>query len=44
LRGDKGSVLAAPARSDLVLVAVAGVDANLGLARVQMLDAVGRLA
>jgi hypothetical protein len=25
------------------LVAVAGVDANLGLARVQMLDAVGRL-
>ena len=44
LRGDKGSVLAAPGRSDLVLVAVAGLDANLGLARVQMLDAVGRLA
>jgi predicted regulator of Ras-like GTPase activity (Roadblock/LC7/MglB family) len=43
LRGEKGSVLAAPGRSDLVLVAVAGVDANLGLARVQMLDAVGRL-
>jgi predicted regulator of Ras-like GTPase activity (Roadblock/LC7/MglB family) len=44
LRGNSGSVLAAPARSDLVLVAVAGVEANLGLARVQMLDVVGRLA
>ena len=44
LRGTSGSVLAAPARSDLVLVAVAGVEANLGLARVQMLEAVGRLA
>jgi predicted regulator of Ras-like GTPase activity (Roadblock/LC7/MglB family) len=37
-------VLAAPGRSDLVLVAVAAPEANLGLARVQMLDAVGRLA
>lgn len=44
LRGNSGSVLAAPGRSDLVLVAVAGSEANLGLARVQMLDAVGRLA
>jgi predicted regulator of Ras-like GTPase activity (Roadblock/LC7/MglB family) len=44
LRGNAGSVLAAPGRGDLVLVAVTGVDANLGLARVQMLDAVGRLA
>src|SRR6476659_1732213 len=44
LRGNNGSVLAAPGRSDLVLVAVTGTDANLGLARVQMLDAVGRLA
>jgi predicted regulator of Ras-like GTPase activity (Roadblock/LC7/MglB family) len=43
LRGNSGSVLAAPGRSDLVLVAVASADANLGLARVQMLDAVGRL-
>ena len=43
LRGNTGSVLAAPGRSDLVLVAVASPDANLGLARVQMLDAVGRL-
>jgi predicted regulator of Ras-like GTPase activity (Roadblock/LC7/MglB family) len=44
LRGNAGSVLAAPGRGDLVLVAVAGVDANVGMARVQMLDAVGRLA
>lgn len=44
LRGNNGSVLAAPGRNDLVLVAVAATDANLGLARVQMLDAVGRLA
>jgi predicted regulator of Ras-like GTPase activity (Roadblock/LC7/MglB family) len=44
LRGNSGSVLAAPGRADLVLVAVAGADANLGLARVQMLEAVGRLA
>ena len=43
LKGNSGSVLAAPGRSDLVLVAVAGTDANLGLARMQMLDAVGRL-
>jgi predicted regulator of Ras-like GTPase activity (Roadblock/LC7/MglB family) len=44
LRGTGGSVLAAPGRGDLVLVAVATVDANLGLARVQMLDAVSQLA
>jgi predicted regulator of Ras-like GTPase activity (Roadblock/LC7/MglB family) len=44
LRGDKGSVLAAPGRGDLVLVAVATLEANLGLARVHMLDVVGRLA
>jgi predicted regulator of Ras-like GTPase activity (Roadblock/LC7/MglB family) len=43
LKGNSGSVRAAPGRSDLVLVAVAGTDANLGLARMQMLDAVGRL-
>lgn len=43
LRGDAGSVLAAPGGDDLVLVAVAGLDANLGLARLEMLDAVGRL-
>ena len=44
LRGNAGSVLAAPGRNDLVLVAVAGLDANLGLARLEMLDAVGRLS
>jgi predicted regulator of Ras-like GTPase activity (Roadblock/LC7/MglB family) len=44
LRGNAGSVLAAPGRNDLVLVAVTGLDANLGLARLEMLDAVGRLS
>src|ERR671939_1245475 len=39
LRSQNGSVLAAPGRNDLVLVAVAGAEANVGLARVQMLDA-----
>jgi len=43
LRGNAGSVLAAPGQNDLVLVAVVGLDANLGLARLEMLDAVGRL-
>jgi predicted regulator of Ras-like GTPase activity (Roadblock/LC7/MglB family) len=44
LRGNAGSVLAAPGSEDLVLVALAGLDANLGLARIEMLDAVGRLS
>lgn len=44
LRGNAGSVLAAPGSNDLVLVALVGLDANLGLARLEMLDAVGRLA
>jgi predicted regulator of Ras-like GTPase activity (Roadblock/LC7/MglB family) len=43
LRGEHGSVLAAPGADDLVLVAVVGPDANLGLARLEMLDAAGRL-
>jgi predicted regulator of Ras-like GTPase activity (Roadblock/LC7/MglB family) len=43
LRGDGGSILAAPGPQELVLVAVAGPDANLGLARLEMLDAAGRL-
>ena len=43
LRGDAGSVLAAPAPADLVLVAVVGPDANVGLARLEMLEAAGRL-
>ena len=44
LRGDSGSVLAAPGPEDLVLVAVVGPDANLGLARLEMIEAAGRLA
>jgi predicted regulator of Ras-like GTPase activity (Roadblock/LC7/MglB family) len=37
-------VLAAPCGADLVLVAIAGPDTNVGLARLEMLDVVGRLA
>jgi predicted regulator of Ras-like GTPase activity (Roadblock/LC7/MglB family) len=44
LRGNAGSVLATPGANDLVLVAVVDPDANLGRARIEMLDAVGRLA
>jgi len=44
LRGKTGSVLAAPGGDDLVLVAVVDPDANVGRARIEMLDAVGRLA
>lgn len=44
LRGEGGSVLAALGPEDLVLVAVVGPDANLGLARLEMLDAAGKLA
>ncbi len=43
LRGDAGSVLAAPGPADLVLVAVVSPDANLGLARLEMIEAAGRL-
>jgi predicted regulator of Ras-like GTPase activity (Roadblock/LC7/MglB family) len=43
LRGDSGSVLAAPGSDDLVLVAVVGPGANLGLARLEMIEAAGRL-
>ena len=43
LRGEDGSILAAPGVQDLVLVAVVGPDANLGLARLEMLDAAERL-
>lgn len=44
LRGEAGSILAAPGAEGLVLVAVVGPDANLGLARLEMLDAAQRLA
>ncbi len=43
LRADDGSVLATPSGDELVLVAVVGPDANVGLARLEMLDAAGRL-
>jgi predicted regulator of Ras-like GTPase activity (Roadblock/LC7/MglB family) len=43
LRGQTGSVLAAPGSEDLVLVTVADPEVNLGRARMEMLDAVGRL-
>jgi predicted regulator of Ras-like GTPase activity (Roadblock/LC7/MglB family) len=43
LRGDEGSLLAAPAPGELVLVALVGPEANIGLARLEMLDAAGRL-
>jgi predicted regulator of Ras-like GTPase activity (Roadblock/LC7/MglB family) len=43
LKGQSGSVLAAPGAEDLLLVAVAGPEVNLGRARIEMLDAVGRL-
>jgi predicted regulator of Ras-like GTPase activity (Roadblock/LC7/MglB family) len=43
LRAEQGSILAAPAGDELVLVAVVGPDANVGLARLEMMDAAGRL-
>ena len=39
-----GTVLAAPCGAELVLIAIAGSDANVGLARLEMLDVAGRLA
>jgi predicted regulator of Ras-like GTPase activity (Roadblock/LC7/MglB family) len=39
-----GTVLAAPCGAELVLVAIAGPDTNVGLARLEMLDVAGRLA
>ena len=43
LRAEGGSILAAPAPHDLVLIAVTAPDANVGLARLEMLDAARRL-
>jgi predicted regulator of Ras-like GTPase activity (Roadblock/LC7/MglB family) len=43
LKGDTGSVLAAPGPEDLMLVAVVSSSANLGLARLEMIEAAGRL-
>jgi predicted regulator of Ras-like GTPase activity (Roadblock/LC7/MglB family) len=44
LAAEHGSVLAAPAGDDLLVVAVAGPDANVGLARLELLSAVQGLA
>jgi predicted regulator of Ras-like GTPase activity (Roadblock/LC7/MglB family) len=43
LQAEHGSVLAVPALEDLLLVAVAGPEANVGLARLEMLETAGRL-
>jgi predicted regulator of Ras-like GTPase activity (Roadblock/LC7/MglB family) len=43
IRADGGSVLAAPGGDDLLLMAVVSPEANIGLARLEMLDAAGRL-
>ena len=43
LQAPSGTVLAAPC-GELVLVAIAGPDVNVGLARLEMLNAAGRLA
>ena len=44
LRAEAGSMLAAPGLDDLLLVAVTSPDVNVGLARLEMIDAAGRLA
>ena len=43
LRGEGGMLLAVPAPDDLLVVAIADSDANVGLARLEMLEAAGRL-
>ena len=44
LRAERGSILAVPAAGDLLVVAVAQPDANLGLARLEMFAAVERIS
>ncbi|HEU5169487.1 MAG TPA: roadblock/LC7 domain-containing protein [Gemmatimonadales bacterium] len=44
LAAESGSVLAVVCGSELVLVAVTSPDANIGLARLELLEAAGRLA
>lgn len=44
LRAAEGSVLAVPAGTDVLVVAVTAADANLGLARLEMLDVARGLA
>ncbi len=43
LRAERGTILAAPGGADLVLLAVVGPVANVGLARLELLDAASRL-
>jgi predicted regulator of Ras-like GTPase activity (Roadblock/LC7/MglB family) len=43
LRAEKGSILAVPAANDLLVVAVAQPDANLGLARLELFAAAERI-
>jgi predicted regulator of Ras-like GTPase activity (Roadblock/LC7/MglB family) len=44
LRAEGGTLLTVPAGDDLLLVAVADREANLGLARLELKDAAARLA
>lgn len=43
LRAERGTIIALPAASDLLVVVVARPDANLGLARLEMIDAAQRI-
>jgi len=43
LQAEAGAVLAVPCADDLLLVAVAGPDANVGMARLELLEAARRL-
>jgi predicted regulator of Ras-like GTPase activity (Roadblock/LC7/MglB family) len=44
LKAEGGTLLTVPAGEDLLLVAVADREANLGLARLELRDAAARLA
>jgi predicted regulator of Ras-like GTPase activity (Roadblock/LC7/MglB family) len=44
LQAERGAVLAVPCGMDLLLVAIVGPDANVGLARLELLEAAGKLA
>ena len=44
LRAERGALLAVPAGVELLVVAIADSDANVGLARIEMRDAAERLA
>jgi predicted regulator of Ras-like GTPase activity (Roadblock/LC7/MglB family) len=44
LKAETGTLITVPAGDDLLLVAVAERDANLGLARIELKDAATRLA